>query len=523
MANVPRQISREVIPSGRVAGAPIPFDIADTGERIEARGLGQLGAGVSQLGQIASRIEEAEGASQASTAKGQIDNSFRLFQAELKDNNDPTTYKNKFNLWLADTRKFTPENTGGAKRFNDYTAAKIPEWESSTTIQGLAKKKDIIEGAYISNRGQAIRNGDLDETNRLTAEARDTGVITAEQAAKDVIINQVSVQEVLTQNAINSVHAAIQTAADPQTGTGNFDLAKEMVKQSDVIPADQKTTLNNAIRSAQTTFDQKKVTLQETAINLVYEDIAKGLTEDPDNVTLNTLGTDIQRLPQKDQQAIEGVFNRRTIALSQGQPDPFRIHNPSVFSTIQRTLELDAKSMTPTQIFSFVGGGIEPVDFTALNDFRTFALTKDSPLQQPDVKDAFGLVNSFKRLSGIPADADDVFKINDFENKAKQRITEQVQEGVRGKELEDFTANMLAPVTESAVGNWLGNFYRGTFPQFLGGNVPGLGDRKDMISAQRFKQPGNVREFEAFTNEIASLFGDEEGRSYYNLWKGDFE
>ncbi len=57
MADIPTRV-RQVTPSGRVAGAVIPFDIADTGQGIEAQGLAGLGRGLDFLGESAFKIAQ---------------------------------------------------------------------------------------------------------------------------------------------------------------------------------------------------------------------------------------------------------------------------------------------------------------------------------------------------------------------------------------------------------------------------------------------------------------------------------
>ncbi len=178
---------RQRIPSGRVGGVPTPMDIADTGAGIEARGLGALGRGVGDLGQALFKIEEAEGISQASTAKGQAEAEMRLLEGRLRTNNDPTTYQAELEKSLETISGFRPKNPLGVKRFDDYLEQAVPGWESGVSVLQIRKKQALIEGAYISDRSQAIINGDLAEANRLTIEARDqTGAITPQQAAKDL-------------------------------------------------------------------------------------------------------------------------------------------------------------------------------------------------------------------------------------------------------------------------------------------------------------------------------------------------
>lgn len=522
MANIPRQVARNIIPSGRTGGVPIPSDIADTGAGIEAQGLGALGAGVSNLGQAMFQIEQAEGVSQASTAKGQSDARMRQLQADLKFNNDPTTYQAELDKAESDIQGFRPTNRTGAKRFDDFVSASQSGWATGVNIAALGKRKELIEGAYIADWGAAIQNRDQAEADRLTIEARDdTGAISIKAAANALIESPTLIARGTIQDLLNK--------ADQEASQGNNTAASNSLADAELfvnsitgLDADTERLLRSRIKSTKASIENKGVTLQQTAVNVAYEDIAKELTKDPDSITLATLDGTLQLLPEKDVRTIESVFNNRTVELNKGNKDPFTISAPQAFSTIQRTLELDAKSMTPTQIFSFVGKGLTPDDFTTLNDFRTFALTKDSPLQQPDVKNAFGLVNDLDRLSPTPTTPDEAFRLADAGNKVKQAIAEQVKNGVRGEELRKFTEDMLAPITESAVGNWLGNWYRGNFPQFLGGNVfEKFGG--DKFPAQRFKKPETERQFYKFTNEITVGSGSEDGKAYYDLWKGDFE
>lgn len=57
MPPIPKQVSRRITPSGRVGDVAIPFDIADVGAEVEARGLGALGASISRFGQSLNVIQ----------------------------------------------------------------------------------------------------------------------------------------------------------------------------------------------------------------------------------------------------------------------------------------------------------------------------------------------------------------------------------------------------------------------------------------------------------------------------------
>lgn len=164
----------------------IPFGIADTGEDIEARGLGILGGGIANLTTALDQIAEAEGVSQAATARAQSNKEMRDLELRLKENNDPSTYQDEFKKSLQTVEGFRPKSGIGSKRFDDMLSRAIPAWESGVEVLRFNKTKDIAEGAYISNLSDAIVSSDIETATAVIEEARDTGVITNEQAEKDL-------------------------------------------------------------------------------------------------------------------------------------------------------------------------------------------------------------------------------------------------------------------------------------------------------------------------------------------------
>ena len=99
MTTIPKQISRKVIPSGRVGAVPIPTDIADTGAGIEAQGLGALGGGISNLSQSMSKIKVQQNKIEdnRSVAKGisSYNNIINEFNERLPSL-DPKDYSTEF-------------------------------------------------------------------------------------------------------------------------------------------------------------------------------------------------------------------------------------------------------------------------------------------------------------------------------------------------------------------------------------------------------------------------------------------
>lgn len=524
MARIPT-FTRRVLPSGRVGGVEIPTDIADIGEGIEAQGLAALGKGISGLGDALARINLAEGVSQASTAIRQAGAEFKLLEENLKDNNDTDTYQPEFEKFLQIVEGLRPKSSIGSKRFDDFLEMETNVWRTGVDILSLRKKRDIIQGDYVTNRAAAITARDSEEADRLTTEARDvTFAISHKQAAKDLVNNKIAIDKIFEADAISAVHAAIELASNPETGTGNFGIAKDLAK-SPLISEPKQTTLRKAIQSAETSAGNKGVTLQQTAIDLTYNNIVEKLSDDLDSVDLSSLDDVLAPLPEGDKQIIEGVFNHRASELQKGNQDPFTIKSDEAFAVFMRTIEEDARAVSPSKIFSFIGNGLTPDDFVVLNNFRTFALRKDNPLLQPAVAEAFQIINDVIALEGKPTTPEEVVLLRRKQNQAKQEIIDLVQSGIKGDELKSKVEQAVAPVTESAVGNWLGSWWRAHMPQSLilpNGHAGWWWDWHEKPGT-RFRRPGNLLEFEAFTDQIGREFGDTEGEAFYDLWKGDFE
>ena len=72
-------------------------------------------------------------------------------------------------------------------------------------------------------------------------------------------------------NAISAVHEAIETASDPETGTGNFVIATELAK-SPLIPEPKQTSLRATIKTAQTVRANKLTEQRQLLIDKINSD-----------------------------------------------------------------------------------------------------------------------------------------------------------------------------------------------------------------------------------------------------------
>ena len=90
-------------------------------------------------------------------------------------------------------------------------------------------------------------NGDLDISDYYVDRMAEHGLISYTKASslkKDY--NKLFLDTAET-NSINAVHESIEMATDPETGTGNFSIPKELAKNK-FIPESKQTTLRNTIK-----------------------------------------------------------------------------------------------------------------------------------------------------------------------------------------------------------------------------------------------------------------------------------
>ena len=259
MAKIPRQVSRQVIPSGRVAGAIIPTGIADVGQGIEARGLGALGVGVGDLGQALQQIALADGKSEASTARGLADSEIRLLQESLKANNDPKTFDDELTKSLETIQGFRPESGVGGKQFDDFLEDAVPAWQSGVNILKIQRTQSNIEAAYIANSARASAAGDIVELSRLIDEAvNTTGVITPEQGARDLASGEAVVNRINKQRDETTV---LDAAFAVWRDTGQLKDGLAVIDQSGL---DDKARVENEFKTRVTNRRaEEKIRLEE--------------------------------------------------------------------------------------------------------------------------------------------------------------------------------------------------------------------------------------------------------------------
>ena len=163
MASIPRS-SRKVLPSGNVATAQIPSDVGNVGQGLEARALGDIGKGVSDVANVFHELKVRENTATdlTQTARDQQSLSDTFNQIEIDANKNKVPIKDRTPEWYNGqiSERFTqnPDTYGTAKGFE---ASQIDrDFEIDSFISGITLKntQTQIKVAVSTTRDVALNN-----------------------------------------------------------------------------------------------------------------------------------------------------------------------------------------------------------------------------------------------------------------------------------------------------------------------------------------------------------------------------
>lgn len=126
-------------------------------------------------------------------------------------------------------------------------------------------EKALAEGTPIDIEEAEIALDEQFEISYTPAEAE----VEKEEIEKRAIIQ-------MEQNAVNTVHEAIEAASDLATGTGDFTLARELTK-NELIPASRRATLRRTINAAERTTEKRK---QDAVMKVTHQEYWQDLRLD---------------------------------------------------------------------------------------------------------------------------------------------------------------------------------------------------------------------------------------------------
>jgi hypothetical protein len=295
MAEIPRRVGRQFLPSGRTEGVPIPQDIADTGAGIEAQGLGQLGAGVTNLGQAIGEIQEREKRAEDALAADSISNIALNAKDNIalakQENPDPKSWPQLENeIWsgaleAASQQQFNDKDLG-ERVFLELRA----ERQHSGNITALEAAKRSADIAVTASRDTLIKN-----------------IARGEDVSSSTVIHQEALKNSLGDDKLVDIEMAetIREGEKQRVSVLNkerrFDEAKDLVLESTAFEADEANAILKLIESTEEHFKAETINLNREADLKVNEDFVSRIAEHnllPDDVATS-------RLPEGKIDAIE--------------------------------------------------------------------------------------------------------------------------------------------------------------------------------------------------------------------------
>jgi len=238
MAKIPQYGTRKVTPSGRAAGAAIPFSVADVGQGLEAQALGAIGRGIGDVGDAVAKIAIAEGESQASSAAVQASAEIEKMNAGLKENNDPSTYDDTMKQTMETINGFMPESAIGQKRYKEFIGKATPQWEAGLQIRKMQTTRANIEADHITNLSMAVAGKDIELAGGLIDSAERTGVITPQEAANQRIRSQDTIAKSIKKDSVENIKPLMVeavTVGDKQDGLNALNTSIDTLVDSGVL------------------------------------------------------------------------------------------------------------------------------------------------------------------------------------------------------------------------------------------------------------------------------------------------
>ena len=278
MAKIPTHV-QQVTPSGSVAGAFIPSDIADIGQGIEAQGLASLARGGQDLTNAVAQIAFAAGSSEADTAATTASSRIKLLDAELSTVNDPNKYDALFDAAFAEIEALRPESSIGGKQFDDFLEKMGEQWQTGVDILKIQQFQSNIEGDYILNLAEARTSGNLELANLLTLNARDnTGAITPEQAARDLATSAALIQKIAEEKDIDAIVSNALTFTIQEgvaQGLPDTDAGLKAIRDSGLSPSNRvkaNTTYNALVKQQRDALEVQREADRDKLNNLLATD-----------------------------------------------------------------------------------------------------------------------------------------------------------------------------------------------------------------------------------------------------------
>ncbi len=347
MASIPRS-SRKVLPSGAVATAQIPFDIADTGQIEAAKGLGRIGQAVGDVANVFSEIEIRDRKAQDLTQG-------------TRDSADRTRVDAEIELW----KRNTPLDQHTRENFEQQYDDRIKFDESLYKSEEARTRAEIIHDAerlhFIDSEDILAQDGrikvgvlsthdtyiDNPTEENLQNYRSALSLTTTGERADDLILRAQG--EIALNSAINLAN------------NGEIEQAREVIDATEDSMLDEKEKLaaNRTISSIKTQVKTRdEIALEESAASVEpdwLEKWATGRLTMAEVIEWSPSLTDPEAIRKHVDIQEEWI---RKVGSAQGKAIGY--------NAVVRDIDLNTKNWNPTRIYAQVPKNITSPQATAL-------------------------------------------------------------------------------------------------------------------------------------------------------------
>jgi hypothetical protein len=467
MARIPRQISRQVLPSGRVGDVPIPSDIADTGAGIEARGLGALGRGIGALGQDLFKIEqikqrERDNASiaDAISAENKLvnDEVNKIKNTVYASVDEINADRERLSTAISDHRDLV--SAGMSERASGIfvNRSKITESSHLGTFENTLYRKELDLG-----RSKAK----LNLGNSYEVLLSDVSTPSQKESAQESIdTTKVGYARYFKAGELELLEERIKISA--YTNLGKYDQAIELASKTKAFTPQERESVINHINIVKRRKKDKQQIAREAYINETNKLTMDSLAQD-----INDLSA-IEKLPDQLQSYWENKLVDRDKMIKAGNGDPFvNVYDPARYNSFRTIMEQDPKNLKESQITDAVGYGLTIDQGIDLVEKHRKLSRKDSPLTAPEAKRASTRIsNAFEEgiikhpdfIEGAEESTDDEYKNSVLRDRMLDELEEWLKEKPRTpEEIRKYTNGILMPYEEMESRNFINQVFHNIF------------------------------------------------------------
>lgn len=258
------------------ANVPVPVQqaglIDPSGFRFsaaEARALGNIGNVLEELGKRKIQMQDTIANSQINSS---LKDAEREYQKEIIGK--PREQHAAILLKHINKAKTFASRQRMSAQTREFSLAKVDSWANEQAdlqqlveLEGLQKDATV---AVTTDYERALTEGapqDIIEAELALDTQYAITYLPGEAKALKIKVEKRAVVA-MERNAVNAVHDAIEVASNPQTGTGNFEIAKQLAR-SPSISGRSATAVRSAITTAEKALSTSRKNAQKAAIDEV--------------------------------------------------------------------------------------------------------------------------------------------------------------------------------------------------------------------------------------------------------------